>query len=145
MPLIDPVTMSSSITKTAKASPTANLKEPADPSESQPLHPTHLLSSPSAQTAQHALPALQLGIFLIRFESLVANPVWTLWTSLPLVALIQAAYVLTCLPVAGSGRGARKHRPGEKKKDGGSNVYVVCLFKDMTNARPSSTIGAVMN
>jgi phosphatidylinositol glycan class F len=116
--------MSSAIAKTTKAQlPVNSSKESTE--SSQPLHPTQILPSPSAQTAKHALPALQLAIFLIRFDSLVHNPVPTLWTSLPLVILIQAAYAYVCLPVAGSGRGARKHRPGDKKKEGGSNVYVV--------------------
>jgi phosphatidylinositol glycan class F len=129
MPLIDPVTMSSAITKTTKAQMPANSpKESTEPSQSHPLHPTHILPSPAAQTAKHALPALQLAIFLIRFDSLVEHPVPTLWTSLPLVILIQAAYAYVCLPVAGSGRGARKHRPGERKKEGGSNVYVAVLL-----------------
>lgn len=126
MPLIDPVTMSSAVTKTTpKTSGTSTPKELTE-LQSQSLQPTSILPSSSAQTAKHALPALQLGLFLIRFDSLVADPVSTMWTSLPLVALIQAAYVLTCLPVAGSGRGTRKHRASEKKKEGGSNVYVVC-------------------
>lgn len=108
--------------------PVNSPKETPESSQLQPLHPTHILPSPSAQTAKHALPALQLAIFLIRFDSLVQNPVSTLWTSLPLVIVIQAAYAYVCLPVAGSGRGARKHRPGEKKKEGGPNVYAAILL-----------------
>ena len=129
MPLIDPVTMSSSIAQASKAqSCTSTPKDGSNlPQSHAQLQPTQVLPTQAAQTARHALPALQAAIFLFRFKSLVADPVSTMWSTLPVVAAIQAAYALVCLPVAGSSRPSRRPRPGEKKKDsGGPNVIVVC-------------------
>jgi phosphatidylinositol glycan class F len=114
--------------KAGKASSAASTpKDTANGSQSQSqLQPTHILSTPTAQAARHALPALQAALFIYRFKDLVADPVPTMWSTLPLVAIIQAAYALLCLPVAGSAKPSRKPRPGEKKKDGsGPNVFVV--------------------
>jgi hypothetical protein len=128
MPLIDPVTMSASVAKSSKGQ--ANTVAPSDssnaPQSQLQLQPTHTLPTQAAQSARHALPALQAAIFIFRFKSLVADPVSTMWSSLPIVVILQAAYAFVCLPVAGSSRSSRKPRPGEKKKDGGgSNVIVV--------------------
>ncbi|OIW28535.1 hypothetical protein CONLIGDRAFT_681489 [Coniochaeta ligniaria NRRL 30616] len=123
--------MSSSISKASKGrSGSSTPKDSSNVPQSQTqLHPTQTLPTPAAQTARHALPALQAALFIFCFRSLVANPVSTMWSTLPFVALIQAAYALVCLPVAGSSRPSRKPRPGEKRKDGGgSNAFVAVLL-----------------
>jgi phosphatidylinositol glycan class F len=74
-------------------------------------------------------PGFLLSLLALNFDALVANPVSTLQLALPAVALIQAAYAVICLPVAGSqtAKVVKKSRPGEKKKiDGiGSNTVSV--------------------
>ena len=128
MPLIDPVTMSAPGPKTAP--PTATSKT-TEPGVSAPLQPTQVKATPIAQTAQFAFPALVVALFLVRFDALVADPVATLAGSLPALALLQAVYVLTSLPVAGSAaasKAAKKARPGEKKKATGEPIaFVVCF------------------
>ncbi|KAI1332634.1 GPI biosynthesis protein family Pig-F-domain-containing protein [Xylariaceae sp. FL0255] len=84
--------------------------------------------SPIAQTLRHAHPALLLAIFAAAFRPLVADPVSTMWASLPVVLSVQAAYTIVCLPPVGSQgvKAARKPRPGEKKKvDGSGPNFVV--------------------
>jgi hypothetical protein len=58
--------------------------------------------TPLAQAARHATPALLAGLFALRFGALVADPVATMASSLPLAAALQAGYAVLCLPVAGS-------------------------------------------
>ncbi|KAK3325606.1 GPI biosynthesis protein family Pig-F-domain-containing protein [Apodospora peruviana] len=145
MPLVDPVTMSSSIAKGAAAqavqsSPITKGNE----SQQQQQHPIQLRQTPLAQSARHALPALIAAVFLIRFDSLVnkPDPAPTMKTSLPVVAALQLAYAMICLPVAGSAgsqnakaSSSRKPRLGEKKsKSGGGgggdgpNGYVAAVL-----------------
>jgi hypothetical protein len=142
MPLIDPITMSSTLTKGA----TAQAQEtPAKPS-TYALHPVQTKQTPLSQTARHALPALLAGLFAVRFPALVANPVSTMATTLPITTALQIAYAVLSLPVAGgsSTRAARKTKPraGEssKKRSSGegvatSNAVVVRL----TSALPHTT------
>lgn len=100
MPLIDPVTMASQPPKSALTAPIQTLQ------------------TPISQTLRHILPALQAGLFVLQFRPLVADPVPTMLTSLPIIAALQLAYALLCLPPAGSSNAkpARKTRTGEKKK-----------------------------
>lgn len=136
MPLVDPVTMSSSPAKggSGPATPAKSKDGSAGPSSSSAttLAPVRINPNPLAQATRHAVPAIHAAIFAFRFRDLVADPVTTMWTSLPLVALPQLGYALVCLPAAGSqsAKPARKTRPGEKKKPGegsGPNVIVVRL------------------
>ncbi|KAK3685714.1 GPI biosynthesis protein family Pig-F-domain-containing protein [Podospora appendiculata] len=132
MPLIDPVTMSSSITKGAVAQAQAASKR-KDVSLST-LQPVQVRQTAVAQTARHAFPALVAAVFLFQFSSLVADPVTAMRNSLPVVAALQIAYALLCLPVAGAPapKPARKARPGEKKKPSegsvGQNGFVTALL-----------------
>ena len=66
--------------------------------------PVALLSSVSAQAFAHIQPAVLLSLYALRFCDLVTDPAATLATSLPVVAALQVAYVVLCLPPAGSGR-----------------------------------------
>lgn len=73
--------------------------------------------------------AVLLGLLAAQFNDLVAEPVLTLQSALPVVAVVQVAYAVLCLPAAGSqqAKAAKKARPGEKKKPeqaGTSSVVV---------------------
>jgi GPI ethanolamine phosphate transferase 2/3 subunit F len=129
MPLIDPVTMSSAA---LALRPAAKAKENELLSQPTPTNATAL-----AQTATHLIPVLQLAVFIARFDALVADPVSTMMSSLPIVAALQIAYVLICLPPAGSqgnvkpakkttGRGASKK--GATTQAAIPNIYVVGAF-----------------
>ncbi|KAL2758237.1 hypothetical protein ACRALDRAFT_2097912 [Sodiomyces alcalophilus JCM 7366] len=94
--------------------------------------PVLLHSTPAAQAGRYLHLVVLLGVFGSQFNSLVEDPVRTLQNTLPLVAVIQVAYVLVCLPVAGSQaiKAARKPRPGEKRKQEhtGPNPYVALFL-----------------
>lgn len=131
MPLVDPVTMSPTATKTAKAQSVSG-----KPNEPQQLHPVHLNSTAASQAARHVLPVVVASLFLASFKHLVADPVPTMTASLPVVALLQVLYAFLCLPAAGSGSPRnRKHKPGEKKKGGDgagpSFIIVRCHVHDL--------------
>lgn len=113
MPLVDPVTMASS-SRTKGATP--DVLSPAR------LLPVQIRPSPAAQAARHALPALLAAVYAVRFPALVADPVPAMAGTLPVVAALQVAYAVLCLPAAGSPAkpAAAKSRPGEKKKGAGA-------------------------
>lgn len=94
------------------------------------------LPTPLAQALRHVHPALMLSLFYLRFGALVRDPVSTMLNSLPVVAALQVAYAVICLPAAGSPaaiQSAKKLRPGEKRKpvaDGNApNITSVCFFR----------------
>lgn len=123
MPLVDPVTMSPTATKTVKAQSVSG--KPNDPPQ---LHPVHLNSTAASQAARHVLPVVVASLFFASFKYLVADPVPTMTASLPVVALLQVIYAFLCLPAAGSGSSKnRKHKPGEKKKagDGAGPSFII--------------------
>lgn len=151
MPLVDPVTMSSSISKSAAAQAQSLVKGSTAASSSAASKDTTILIStheqqpialrqtPLSQSARHIFPALLATGFLVRFNALVSDPVSTMKTALPVVVALQLGYAVVCLPVVGSQQGAtavRKPRPGEKKggkKSGGDGaggrIVVVSLFR----------------
>ncbi|KAI0393352.1 GPI biosynthesis protein family Pig-F-domain-containing protein [Xylariaceae sp. FL0594] len=101
-------------------------------------HAIRTLQTPEAQALRHAHPVILLALFAARFRALVADPVPTMWSALPAVLAVQAAYTIVCLPPVGSGGGSgkakahRKTRPGEKRKDSGGggtgpNIAVTSL------------------
>ncbi|KAK4217174.1 glycosylphophatidylinositol anchor phosphoethanolamine transferase [Rhypophila decipiens] len=130
MPLVDPVTMSSSISKGAaakaqslvKGTTAATSKDTAILLSTHEQQPISLRQTPLAQSARHVFPALLATGFLVRFNALVADPVSTMKTALAVVVALQLAYAVICLPVVGSqqGKPARKPRPGEKNLKKGS-------------------------
>ncbi|KAK4138044.1 PIG-F-domain-containing protein, partial [Trichocladium antarcticum] len=138
MPLVDPVTMPSAIAKSAAAQAHAASSKVAssaskDASPTTLLHPVQTKQTPVAQTARHAFPALVAALFVLRFRALVADPVSTMASTLPLTAALQIGYAVLCLPVAGSSqsgaKAARKPRPGEKKREGaGPNPIATALL-----------------
>lgn len=115
MPLVDPVTMSST-SSTSKASSVSG-----KPTEPPQLQPVHLHATAASQAGRHVFPVAIAALFLASFGHLVADPVPTMWASLPVVALLQVVYAALCLPMAGSGAAggkSKKPRPGDKKKAG---------------------------
>ena len=128
MPLVDPVTMSSSIAKTSKSAALAKSKS-ADANPQ--LQPVRVNSDPLGQAVRFASPGVLVTIFTATFGNLVADPVSAMSRYLPVIGALQILYAVVCLPVAGAQSvKAKKHRPGEKKKAGdaaGPNVIVVRL------------------
>lgn len=124
MPLIDPVTMSSS----SPAGKASGAHSPAV----KPLQPVAADVSVLSQGLRHAVPPILLAVFASTFSRLVADPVPTMALNLAVAGGWQVAYCLLCLPVAGASSGAasRKPRPGEKKRasdSAGPNMAVVCV------------------
>lgn len=111
MPLVDPVTMSSTLAK-------GSLTQVVESKVKAALHPVPVFETSLAKGIAFARPAALLGLLALQFSALVAQPVSTLQSALPVVAAIQAVYAVLCLPVAGSqqGKATKKARPGEKKK-----------------------------
>ncbi|RDA89680.1 hypothetical protein CP533_3359 [Ophiocordyceps camponoti-saundersi (nom. inval.)] len=68
-----------------------------------------------ARVISIARPGLLLVLLAVRFQALVMDPAGTLWSALPVVAVMQIVYAVVCLPAAGS-KATRKARPGERKK-----------------------------
>ncbi|KAL8294885.1 hypothetical protein RB600_000722 [Gaeumannomyces tritici] len=125
MPLRDPVTMSPSApeAKSKKDGSAAALVAPAatatSSSSSVGVGSSHDAASGPLGYVAASIPALQIQIFAVFFSQLVQDPVATMGRSmLPIMVIIQVAYAVLFLPVAGSSRSQRKTRPGEKKKAG---------------------------
>lgn len=112
MPLVDPVAM-------AGASSTA---QPAKASS-----PIDLLSSPTARTVTHIHPVLLLAGYSFFFPRLVADPVSTLFLTLPAVTIAQITYVSLCLPAAKAGKTAKKQKTkaGYAKKTDHSSLPIL--------------------
>ncbi|ODA80649.1 hypothetical protein RJ55_03608 [Drechmeria coniospora] len=113
MPLVDPVTMSSTLTKGSSTQSIDAANRIAA------INPVLVLDSPLAKRLARARPAVLLALLAVRFNALVAEPVATLQSALPVVVGIQSAYAILCLPVAGS-QPPKKARRGDKRK--GSEV-----------------------
>ncbi|SPQ22039.1 c018af6e-cfb6-42b8-9806-c24d48c45abb [Thermothielavioides terrestris] len=114
--------MSSTIAKgaVAQAQATSSTTATAASPATAALQPVQTKQTPLAQGARHAFPAALAGLFMARFPALVADPVSTMATTLPLTAALQVGYAVLCLPAAGS-QGAKavrkpKQRPGENPK-----------------------------
>lgn len=106
-------------------SPSSPITSPT-PQTQRPHPPVSILSTPSAQTYAHIHPLLLLSLFALRFRALVNDPYSTLWSSLPVVAVLQGAYVVLCLPAAKrpgneSTGGSEKRKVGVKRRGGGGN------------------------
>ena len=100
MPLIDPVTMSST----------------GQPSPSKVSLPIELLPTGLAPIFTHIHPVLLLSAYYLRFPALVADPTSTLLNSLAPLAVVQMSYAVICLPATGtSPRPPKKAKPGSKK------------------------------
>ncbi|KAH8159761.1 hypothetical protein CIB48_g8487 [Xylaria polymorpha] len=115
-----------------KGAPVPELVKPKE--TDAPIEAVRTIPSPEAQALRHAHPAVLLALFMIRFRALVADPVSTMQSSVPVILALQAAYTIVCLPAAGSqaAKAPRRLRPGEKKKAGletaGPNIAVTTLI-----------------
>lgn len=124
MPLVNPITMSSLVKGPPSTTAATMASKPA-------LQPVPIFSDPLSRTIATARPALLVALLILRFNSLMKDPVSTLKTALPVVTVVQVAYAIFCLPVAGSqlAKVAKKPRPGDKKKteQGGPNQASVSI------------------
>lgn len=98
----------------ATTTPPSTVSSPSSKAPSQHAHyagppAVNILPSSSAQTYAHVHPTLLLAVYAFRFRALVADPVSTLLNDLPLYAGLQVAYVVTCLPQAGSTHHYQQH------------------------------------
>ncbi|KAF7616833.1 putative GPI-anchor biosynthesis protein [Aspergillus flavus] len=74
---------------------------PAAPKSAPPIH---ILPNNISKTYALIHPVLLLALLALRFNALVADPVAELLSKLPFLAMLQVAFVMTCLPPAGSAK-----------------------------------------
>lgn len=98
----------SSPSKSSKAPPSQQSSSTAT-SQPENAHAIEILPTSVAQTYSHVHPTVLLALYSLRFSSVVADPVSTLWSDLPLYTALQTAYVVTCLPQAGSSHQHHSH------------------------------------
>lgn len=142
MPLINPVTMSSTPTK-PNSSGSANAATSSFAPLTLPLlAPITLHDTPAARAISYARPIAYLTLLVLRFRSLVDDPVRELQAGLPLVAGVQVAYAVFCLPIAGAEKSkpTRKSRPGERKKTDALGPRPSVVRPDLGSATPTSSI-----
>lgn len=104
MPLVDPVTMAGA----SSTAQTVKLSSPID-----------ILPTPTARTVTHIHPVILLSAYYFLFPRLVADPVATLFMTLPALAITQVAYAACSLPAAKGSKGTKKPhktKPGVAKK-----------------------------
>lgn len=102
----------SSPSKSSKA-PSSQQSSTTAISQPEKAHAIDILPTPVAQTYSHIHPTILLALYSLRFSSVVADPVSTLWNDLPLYTALQTAYVVACLPQAGSSHQHHSHNePG---------------------------------
>ncbi|KAL1968384.1 hypothetical protein VTN77DRAFT_1913 [Rasamsonia byssochlamydoides] len=107
--------MTTSTVSSAVSSPSSSLPQKQQPSAATP--PVDILPTPAARTYAHVHPALLLAVYALRFPALVADPVSTLLSDLPIFAALQVGYVVTCLPQAGSSH-HHHHHPASAESSG---------------------------
>lgn len=101
-------TVSSPSSKSSKASP-SHQSSTNPTSQPEKAHSIDILPTPVAQTYSHIHPTILLALYSLRFSWLVSDPVSTLWSDLPLYTALQTAYVVICLPQAGSSHQHHSH------------------------------------
>lgn len=99
----------SSPSTSSKAPPSQQSSTTTTTPQNENAHVINILSTPVAQTYSHVHPTILLALYSLRFSSVVADPVSTLWGDLPLYTALQIAYVVTCLPQAGSSHQHHSH------------------------------------
>ncbi|GLA96427.1 glycosylphosphatidylinositol (GPI) anchor assembly protein [Aspergillus tubingensis] len=75
---------------------------PPDTSNKPAAPPVNILPTQLATTYSYIHPAALLSAFAARFPALVNDPVSEMAQQLPFLALAHVAYVMICLPAAGS-------------------------------------------
>ncbi|KAL4894446.1 GPI biosynthesis protein Pig-F [Aspergillus ambiguus] len=96
------------------SSPTSPSSQPPPAPKSAPpvsIQPTQL-----AQTYATIHPLLLLTLLAARFDAFVADPVAELTSDLPLLAILQVAYMTICLPPAGDDPHHADDKDRESKK-----------------------------
>ncbi|TQS33197.1 hypothetical protein Golomagni_06464 [Golovinomyces magnicellulatus] len=117
MPLVDPITMSTTSSKTTSVATT-------DSKAKFTMLPAHVADEPLAKAIAFARPAVLFAILGAGMKHLIATPVWTLQMSLPVIAAVQIVYAVVCLPVVGSSLGkARK-----TKKNANNNTITTAIL-----------------
>ncbi|OJJ67860.1 hypothetical protein ASPBRDRAFT_160478 [Aspergillus brasiliensis CBS 101740] len=91
-------------TNSASSAPPDTSTKPAAP-------PVHILPTQLATIYSYIHPAALLSAFAARFPALVNDPVSEMAQQLPLLALAQVAYVMICLPAAGSSDSTTTNTP----------------------------------
>lgn len=127
MPLVDAITMSSALAK-------GSLAQATDSKPKTTIAAVPTFDNALSKGVSFGRAAVLLGLLAARFNDLVAEPVLTLQSALPVVAVIQVAYVVLCLPAAGSqqAKSTKKSRPGEKKKPEASGTSSVVVRSSQT-------------
>lgn len=97
-------------TKTIDASTITSTKP--KPSTAAPISP---LNTDFARLYTHIHPVVILSLYAYKFPAIVADPVPALLSILAPLAVLQIAYVATCLPPTGETPKVKKSKPGEKK------------------------------
>jgi GPI biosynthesis protein family Pig-F len=92
----------------------------AEPSKA--LQPIATLQSHQAWLYSHVHPLFVISSFLLRFKSIIQDPVSTLTALLLPLGITQVLYVIACLPPVGRPASAlhAKGNTGRKKNGGGS-------------------------
>jgi hypothetical protein len=104
-----------STTQKMSKSPASTSSEVAKPSKIS-VGPIDVLSNPIAQTYTHIHPVVLISTYSLAFGAIVADPVTTLTYGLIPLAGLQAAYLVTCLPVTDGGSAAPPSKEKEKGK-----------------------------
>lgn len=89
----------------------------ADTPQPQKPHVIDVLPTTIAQTYSHIHPTILLALYSVRFSTLVSDPVSTLWNDIPLYTALQTAYIVTCLPQAGSSHQHHSHQAESEATD----------------------------
>ena len=77
-------------------------KTASSPSFTPTTPPISLLPDPLAKQYAYLHGPIVLGFYILRFPSLVADPVSTMLDSIPFVALLQLTFCVLCLAPAGT-------------------------------------------
>lgn len=94
--------MASTTTPASPVNTPASSNQGQAPAGKPSAPPINILSGHLAQAYSLVHPALLLGLCILRFESLVADPVKELLKDLPWLTLLQFFYIMLCLPPAGT-------------------------------------------
>ncbi|KAE9972156.1 hypothetical protein BLS_004158 [Venturia inaequalis] len=92
---------------------------PVQKTEKPRALPIKHLDNDTAKLYTHIHPALVLSSYIFSFQSIVANPVRSLYILLLPLSILQVAYVVLCLPPAGTTSPASNQKLAEKKVFGG--------------------------
>lgn len=97
--------------------------------------PIKHLDNDIAKLYTHIHSVLVLSSYIFSFQSVVANPVRSLYILLLPLSILQVAYVVLCLPPAGITSTASSQKAGTTKVFGGkkkaanwSSKIVVCYY-----------------